>query len=311
MIRKLIVYTLLSVEIITCAGCGGSFKEKQNTNNSPSFDYENAVVSYLGPEGTYTQEACMNYFKHEGKYIPYVTVTEAVDALVNGDCNYSVIPQENSIGGAVIEYLDVVINEPSVNVVGEIELPINQNLLVVSGTSLENINKVYSHKQGIAQGKAWLEENLPNAEIVEVSSTAEGARIVSENDSNTDAAIASAACADVYKLDILVDGIQQNDLNKTRFYVLTTREPIKSHHDRLAFIATGKSKNLPSLMQDIKEQGMTLVAIHDRPQKTSLGEYNYLIECSDGEFTKYEKISEKNDFEFRYLGSFDVCDSNK
>ena len=268
--------------------------------------YENAKVSYLGPEGTYTQEACSVFFDKKGSYIPYETVADAVDALLNGDSEYAVIPQENTIGGPVIDYVDIVVGEESVSIAGEIELPINQNLLVRPGTELKNIKKVYSHKQGIAQGKEWLTKNLPDAEIIEVSSTAEGAKKVSEEKDETQAAIASAACADVYGLTILAQSIQNNDSNKTRFYVLSKDEPAKTDGGRLVFIASGKAGDLPSLMTELDKQGMKLITIHDRPKKTILGEYDYLIECADCDYENYEKLTGNSFFEFRYLGSFEV-----
>ena len=89
---------------------------------------------------------------------------------------YAVIPQENTIGGAVTDYVDILISQTDVSVVGEVELPINQNLLTLPDTDISGIRTVYSHKQGIAQGKEWLETNLPDAEIIEVSSTAKAAR---------------------------------------------------------------------------------------------------------------------------------------
>ncbi|MCR5008813.1 MAG: hypothetical protein K6A76_09580 [Oribacterium sp.] len=276
------------------------------TESESANEYDSAIVSYLGPEGTYTQEACGVFFEKEGTYTPYKTVSDAVEALINGKSNYAVIPQENTIGGAVTDYVDIVINQKIVSVVGEVELPINQNLLVMPGAEAGNIEKVYSHKQGIAQGKNWLKENLPDAEIIEVSSTAEGARLVAEEGNAANAAIASAACAEVYGLDVLAAGIQNNDSNKTRFYVLSKEDPSTEENDRAAFIASGKAEYLPGLMSDLEKAGAKLVTIHDRPKKTELGEYDYLIECSDLSYEDYEKLTGNHPFEFRFLGEFQV-----
>ena len=267
--------------------------------------YADASVGYLGPEGTYTQEACWVFFDREGDLIPYPTVSDAVEALADGQTDYAVIPQENTIGGAVIDYVDTLIAHTEVSVVGEVELPINQNLLVLPGTELSKIKTVYSHKQGIAQGRDWLNEHLPEAEVVEVSSTAEGARMVAEGKDPSSAAIASAACADVYGLELIAEGIQNNESNKTRFYVLSMAEPSKTQADRLAFIVSGDADDLPDLMAEMEKRGMTLIAIHDRPLKTELGEYYYLIECA-GSYKSYEALTKEADFAFRYLGSFPV-----
>ena len=300
-LRNLLIL-LAAVLFLFSAGCGGSAPEPIPVQIS----YDSAAVSYLGPEGTYTQEACGKFFEKQGQYLPYPTVNDAVEAMISGECNYAVIPQENTIGGAVIDYVDTLIQQDRVSVVGEVELLINQNLLVLPGTPLNDIKTVYSHIQGIRQGKDWLDENLPGAELIEVSSTAEGARMVSEGSDPSCAAIASAACADVYGLELLAEGIQNNNSNKTRFYVLSLDEPATAPADRLVFIAMGSAEDLPGLMSDMKKQKMTLVTIHDRPLKTELGQYYYLIECSDCSYSSYARLVGKSSFAFRYLGSFMV-----
>lgn len=304
--KKQLSVLLLLILCLSASGCAGTARNAALEAPAEPTSYIWSTVSYLGPEGTYTQEACGQFFEKQGAYLPYATVNDAVEALVNGESDYAVIPQENTIGGAVIDYVDTLIAQTEVSVVGEVELPINQNLLALPGATIESIKTVYSHKQGIAQGREWLTEYLPGAEIIEVSSTAEGAKTVAEGSDASCAAIASAACADVYGLNILAAGIQNNESNKTRFYVLSTEEPATAASDRLAFIATGEAKNLPGLMTELKNRKMTLITLHDRPQKTELGEYHYLIECSGGSYADYQKLTEKCPFSFRYLGSFSL-----
>ena len=264
------------------------------------------AVSYLGPRGTYTQEACIRFFGKSADFVPHETVRGAIDSMSAGRCAYCVMPVENTIGGAVIDYVDALIGTAGAYVVGEVELPIRQNLLALEGSSLSGIRKVYSHKQGIAQSAEWLAQNLPHAEVIEVSSTAEGARLVSESADSSCAAIASAACAGVYSLDILAAGIQKNENNRTRFYVLANSDPMISEGDRIAFVATGKAEWLPDLMARMQLLGVGLVAIHDRPRKTELGWYDYLIEGFGCDRREYCELSSASQFEFRYLGIFDV-----
>ena len=301
--RFLSPFMIVTLSFTTAICANAAMTTEAETEAVQSF-YEAATVSYLGPEGTYTQEACERFFDGQGTYSPCETVNDAVQALVSGETDYAVIPQENTIGGAVIDYVDTLIGQTQVSVAGEVELPISQNLLVLPGTELTEIKTVYSHKQGIAQGKEWLAENLPDAEVIEVSSTAEGARMVSEGKDPSCAAIASAGCADVYQLEVFAGDIQNNDNNKTRFYVLSMEEPQTDDADRLAFIAAGNAEDLPSLMRDLESLDMDLVTIHDRPRKTELGEYYYLMECEDSSYESYEELSENSPFEFRYLGSF-------
>ena len=304
---KLAIASLLFCMLIfTVVGCGKAAQNTAQSDQIIAIQYDSAIVGYLGPEGTYSQEACGVFFQKKGTYIPYETVAEAVEALKAGECTYAVIPQENTIGGAVIDYLDIVIANEELSVVGEVELPINQNLLAIPGTDLGSIKKVYSHKQGIAQGKEWLAANLPQAEIIEVSSTSEGARIVADEGDATQAAIASAACADVYGLEILASSIQNNDSNKTRFYVLSTEEPSHGMSERCAFILTGKASDLPSIMAGLENKDIELVTIHERPEKTELGNYVYVIECANCNYEQISALVEDAPFDFRYLGSFEV-----
>ncbi len=299
--KKFIRLAMLGAMLIACNNIQFVAKAEQ-----PEEAYENAVVSYLGPEGTYSQEACMHFFEGEGSYIPYTTVNETVEALLAGDSDYAVIPQENTIGGAVIDYVDTLISQREVSIVGEVELPIRQNLLAMEGVNLSDIQTVYSHKQGILQGADWLKANIPQAEVIEVSSTAEGAKMVSESKDSSVAAIASAACAPVYQLEILAESIQENDNNVTRFYVLSKEDAQKDTSDRLVFIATGSAKGLPNLMAEMDQEHMTLITIHDRPRKTELGEYDYVIECEDATYDTYCKLEDHEEFSFRYLGSFEM-----
>lgn len=301
-VKKRIVIFLICVLFLIC-GCQ---KSENPSIVEEELSYVDKKVSYLGPEGTYTQEACNKYFNNEGEYIPYPSVDEAVEALISKKSDYALIPQENTIGGPVIDYVDILLNHDELYVVGEVELPISQNLLSKKDAELSDIKVVYSHPQGLIQGSKWLKENLKDAELIEVSSTAEGAKKVSEAEDKNCAAIASKGAADIYGLKVLAENIQENDSNKTRFYVLSLDEPDHTKKERIAFVANGEAKDLPVLMKEVERNGFVLVTIHDRPLRSELGEYQYLIECENGDYAKYQKLLKTDSFVFRYLGSFNV-----
>ena len=296
---------------LVLVGCNGAPTQTQSSSvveqTQQQSDWSQARVSYLGPEGTYTQEACGVFFGGQGTYEPQENVAASVQALVDKKADYAVIPQENTIGGPIAEYLDEVVSHDNVSIVGEVVLPISQNLLAKPDSELQDIQTVYSHKQGISQGSEWLKNNLPNATVTEVSSTAEGARMAAEAEGNDCAAIGSAAAANVYGLKVVASDIQMNDANKTRFYVLSTEEPAKDASDHMAFLASGNAGDLAELLASVEARGMTVVTVHDRPQKTELGNYTYLIECSGGTYNDYEAVTKDNAaFTFRYLGGFPV-----
>lgn len=288
--KRLLATLLLFLLLFTCTVCSG----------------ESIFVSYLGPEGTYTEEASQLFFGMENEFRPQKTVSDAVSMMLSGETAFAVIPQENTIGGPVYNYVDELLSHTGISIAGEIELPIRQALLAKEGTELTDIAYVYSHAQGIAQGAAWLRENLPNAEVIEVSSTAEGAKMVSESADHRSAAIASTGAAKVYGIAVLQENIQQNEDNMTRFYVLSKDEPQKEISDRMVFTASGDASHLPELLKIIAENDIELVSLHDRPQKTVLGEYVYLIECKNAGHREFEIFASVEGFEYRYLGAFPV-----
>jgi prephenate dehydratase/chorismate mutase/prephenate dehydratase len=138
------------------------------------------------------------------------------------------------------------------------------------------------------------------------SAADKGARIASEEGDGTYAAICSAGCAEVYGLEILARDIQQNSANVTRFYVLTKDAPANGAGDRMVFVAEGPSSALPSLMSRIDELGMTLVSCHDRPAKTELGRYRYLIEVAGPKAGSFKALSTVPGFSWRNLGTFSL-----
>lgn len=148
---------LFLAAFLVFAGCSEredkSWKNGGFSGSEDSSAFFTGRVSYLGPEGTYTQEAAQKFFGDDADFQAKKTVSEAVLALSDGRCDFAVIPVENTIGGPVYDYLDELLKYEKLCVQGEVELPIRQALLAPEGTSLSDIKTVYSHKQGIIQGK--------------------------------------------------------------------------------------------------------------------------------------------------------------
>lgn len=296
------------------SGCGSKTNEFVAVEPTSTITQplpSDSVVSYLGPTGTYTEQAAELLFSQGAQLLPCDTVTDAVSEVVEGCADYAVIPQENTIGGPVYDYLDELLNQEGLYVAGEVELPIRQALLAPDGTALADIHTVYSHKQGIAQGRDWLQANLPDAKVVEVSSTAEGARMAADCDDGSAAAIASTQAAKVYGLAVLAESIQQNGNNVTRFY-LVSAQPITDTGERMVFSATGPVAALPGLLDAMQQQKLSLVALHDRTTKTTLGNYVYLVECSGGSKAAFAQLEKAcPDFNMRWMGAFNLTDAAK
>ena len=260
-------------------------------------------ISYLGPEGTYTQEAALAFFGREEKLNPRDTVQEAVADVLSGEADYAVIPQENTLGGAVVSYVDAVIRTVNVYVVGEVILPISQTLMGIPGASLSGLKTVYSHAQGLTQSAPWRSEHLPDATAVEAPSTAAAASYVAEQQDPTLAAIAAPGAAELYGLEVLAENVQISDANKTRFYVLSL-EP-KTEGTRAVFVATCEGNRIDDIIIGIHDAGLEMVSLHDRPEGSGLGSYHFLIEVENEAGISQAQLESVLQFsEVRFAGRF-------
>lgn len=268
-----------------------------------------ADVGYLGPAATYTEEASILFFGDKETFVPMKTVPQTLAGVKDLTFRYAVVPIENTVGGPVYNYLDAVISDPAFVVIGEVNLPIRQTLMGLPGTTLADVKTVLSHPQGIAQGADWLKKNLPDAKVIAVASTAEGARKVAEGNDKSVVAIAAPQAAITYKLDVLAKALEVTKTNVTRFWVVTLKPFQKFGTSRTALVAEGKSSALPALLRDLDRSGYKLVSVHDRPLKTLLGDYIYVIEL-DGDGRKdafVEAVAKQTGgMKIRVLGTFDA-----
>ena len=266
---------------------------------------ENASVSYLGPEGTYTEEAAKYFFESKGSFIPKATVDEAIQDAVSGAADYAVIPQENTLGGAVTNYVDALLACDDVYVTGEVIIPISQTLMGIPGATVSDIRTVCSHAQGIKQSEQWRSENMPDAVTEEKSSTAAAAAYVAEQQDKSIAAVAAPGAAELYGLEVLAENVQITDANKTRFYVLSKQR--MTGGTNAVFAVTCEANKIDDVIVDIHNTGVELVTIHDRPEGSKLGKYNYIIEVeSSGGITEKQIENICAGREIRFLGSFSV-----
>ena len=307
---------VLALGLAGCAqGQGSPSSAQSQTGTTPSASVEApspiaeitdvTTVAYLGPEGTYTEEAAKLFFGDNDEMMPQTTVADALALVAEGKAAYAVVPQENTLGGPVTDYIDAFLATDSVSVVGEVVLPIRQTLMGLAGTDLSKVTRVLSHKQGLAQSAAWLDENLPNAERVEAASTAAAAREVAEGGDNTVVAIAAPGAANLYKLEVLKENVSQTEANKTRFYVVSKRANELPGYECAVFTARIAADELPGVLDAACAEGAKLVCVHDRPEKSALGTYRYVIELERENGFSDEEISRLKDIgALEYLGRY-------
>lgn len=231
-------------------------------------------VAFLGPEGTFTQQAVIKHFGHSAVPIPMAAIDEVFREVEAGAVNYGVVPVENSTEGVVTHTLDNFIDS-SIQICGEVVLRIHQNLLVSEVTKLDGITRIYSHAQSLAQCRKWLDAHYPNAERVSVSSNADAAkRIKGEWHS---AAIAGATAAELYGLRVLEEKIEDMPDNSTRFLIIGTQEVPPSGVDKTSIVVS--MRNEPGALHDLLEPfqrlGIDLTRVETRPARS--GTWNYVF----------------------------------
>jgi len=263
-------------------------------------------VAYLGPEGTYTQDATLKHFGQAVTTIPLPGIAEIFRAVEAGEVDYGVVPIENSTEGAVTHTLDSFLHS-GLKICGEVELPIHHRLLS-QASSLEEITVVYSHKQSLAQCRQWLEQHLPKVELRAVSSNAEAAQQVAGESGS--AAIAGESAAVIYDLPTLASNIEDALDNTTRFLVLGQQETRSTGHDKTTLVVATKNRPgaLHSLLAPLAEHGISMSRIESRPSRFDLWTYVFFIDLEGhatdpAVATALEQLQQEAAL-FRVLGSY-------
>ncbi len=182
--------------------------------------YPASRVAFQGEHGAFSEMAVFNLFPTDtSRVIPLPSFREVFSAVLSGDADFGMIPIENALAGPINENYDLMLEFPDLHIVGETQVRVEHNLIGWPGTPLDKIRRVFSHPQGLAQSKLFLEAH-PQWEAVPFYDTAGSVKHVAETDDSTLAAIASAEAARVYGLSILVPGVETNQRNFTRFFLI-------------------------------------------------------------------------------------------
>jgi chorismate mutase / prephenate dehydratase len=265
-------------------------------------------VAFLGPEGTFTQAAVLKHFGSSVRSLPLAAIDEVFHEVEGGVADFGVVPIENSSEGTVNHTLDMFLNS-ALKICGEVELRIHHHLMgKMSG--MEAIKRVCAHAQALAQCRGWLDQHLPEAERIAVSSNAEGARRA--RDERGSAAIAGRAAADIYGLTLLADEIEDRADNTTRFLVVGRKLFSASGADRTTLILSGSGPDDPGalfrLLEPLADHHINMTRIESRPSRKRKWDYVFFIDI-EGHVTDppvAQALSElqKRATLFRVLGSY-------
>ena len=236
-------------------------------------------VAYLGPEGTFSEQALRKQFGGAVEADAAASIDEVFRRCESGAAQFAVVPAENSTEGAIGRTLDLLLSTP-LRICGEVELRIQQNLMA-RGTDLRAVRRVYSHAQSLAQCNGWLNQNLPGVERVPVASNAEAARRASEEAGA--GAVAGEAAAARYGLDLLARAIEDDPNNTTRFLVLGNLDAAPSGRDRTSLVMSAENKPgaVHALLGPLAQNGVSMTRIESRPSRalrSSLWEYVFFVD---------------------------------
>ncbi len=246
-----------------------------------------ARVGYLGPEGTYSHIISKKITKNrKNNLVPMVSIYELFDAVKNGDCDFSVVPAENSTEGTVRETLDYMLAF-GLKTVGSIELPVSHNLLSY-GNDIQRIDTIVSHPQALAQCTFWLKKHCKRAKIIASTSTV--SEIAKHKNEKNTAFIASSEAAKLYGLNILAKNIQDIEENFTKFYIISKNiDSAKSNAEKtlLFFSVFNRVGVLRDILNVIASYGINLANIESRPSRVKAWDYHFFAEVdTDFEDTK-------------------------
>ena len=237
-------------------------------------------VAYLGPAGTFSEEAALAYFGASIERVPCASFDEVFRSATAGAADFAVVPVENSTEGVVARSLDLFLHTP-LAIVGETSLLVRHNLLRrVPGQ--QDISAVVAHPQALAQCQGWLNQHLPQVERRPVASNAEGARMAALDD--TLAALAGLRAAGEYGLHVVAPAIQDDAHNRTRFAVLAhpERQPLPAPSGRDCTSLVVSVPNRPGAVHDmlvpLKENGVSMTRFESRPARSGQWEYYFYVD---------------------------------
>jgi len=235
-------------------------------------------IGFLGPEGTFTQQAVFKQFGHSVRALPLTSIEEVFHEVESGTADFGVVPIENSSEGTVNNTLDMFLTSP-LGICGEVELRIHHNLMGRMA-ALGEVQRICAHPQALAQCRGWLAENFPGVEKVPVSSNAEGARRARDEEGT--AAIGPTAAAELYGLNILVPEIEDRADNTTRFLVIGRKGFPPSGQDKTTLLVSGAHTDAPGalfrLLGPLAKHGISMTRIESRPSRRRKWDYVFFID---------------------------------
>lgn len=238
-------------------------------------------IAFLGPEGTFTQQAAIKHFGRSIISAPMAAIDEVFREVESGSANYGVVPVENSTEGVVNHTLDS-FRDSSLKICGEVEERIHHHLLAAPNINAEHITHIYSHQQSLAQCRAWLDRYWPHVERIPVNSNAEAAKLAAEAAQHGKyiAAIAGEVACELYGLVKISSNIEDHPDNTTRFLIIGHQDVPASGKDKTSLLVSAKNEAgaLYKLLEPFQRLGISMTRLETRPSLMSRWGYIFYID---------------------------------
>jgi prephenate dehydratase len=238
-------------------------------------------ISHLGPEGTFTDQACHVYAPADWERVGYPEMHQVVAALVDGEVDEAIVPIENSVGGAVIDIVDFLVGTPNVQIKGEMLLGIEQCLIAHPGVDLSEIKIVRSKPEALTQCRMFMDAHLPEAARVGTASTVEAVYKV-KTGTNEVSAIGPRRAAELAGLPVIRSGIQDRQNNVTRFVILGKSDHETTGADKTSIVFSFMNRDTPGqlymALEPFARRNINLTKIESRPTGSELGRYIFILD---------------------------------
>jgi chorismate mutase/prephenate dehydratase len=264
------------------------------------------TVAYLGPVGTFSEQAVYRQFGHAVEGLACASIDEVFRATEAGTADFGVVPVENSTEGAVNRTLDLLL-QTTLAISGEISLAVHHSLMSKNG-SMDGIKRICAHSQALAQCQAWLNQHYPNIERQAVASNGEAARLASEDP--TAAAIAGEIAGQKYNLQVVNAHIQDDPHNRTRFAVIGRLQTASSGRDQTSLVLSvpNKAGAVYNLLAPLAKHGVSMTRFESRPARMGTWEYYFYVDveghAQDDKVAKALAELKENAAFFKLLGSY-------
>lgn len=272
------------------------------------------TIAFQGERGAFSELAVRRVFSEEEKVLPCKEFKDVFDAVASGKAVYGVVPIENTLGGTVFDNYDLLKMEENITVVGEVQVRIIHNLIVNPGVTLADVRKVYSHPQGLAQCREFLDKELPDAERIPFFDTAGAVSYLKETGARDAAAIAGSPAAMYNGMEIIRQGIETNARNYTRFFVISREENAatfksRAHVNRAAvtFNVADRPGSLFQVLDILQKHGMNMKKLESRPILGKPWEYSFFVETELADEDELEcliPMLKESTTSFRVLGTY-------